>query len=459
MSTPQEPDRASPLSPSEWIALQDYWRVWQRQRHTVMRVTAVIVGLGLLATLTRPPVYRATVQVLVTTTPTDTSDDLPLVSDLKGILNSRSVETQTQIIASPDLLQAAYRSLPPTLRRAAFGGDRAEVPAGAVRVLPRTNTNIIDITARTRTPAAASGLANAVARHYFARERTQATLAIRQTRQALEARLAAVQGDLVATEDALARVRTQAGLNPEAQFTRTIEAITQLQRDAAQARAAQAASTQALGTWNAALAQQAHATASSTVFTFSPEYQGLQQQLNTLTLERARLLVEYRPESAEVHRLDEQLNAVRAQLQRTVPRTAASRTESTPPRLDMLATQGTTMQATLVAEAARAQALEAEVVRLSSQLTRLPEYTRQVRDLTARSDRLRAGAVLLSQKSAALSASEVSTLSAGRIIAYAHPPQAPESPRPLQYGLLLSFVGIVVGGGVALVRDRRRQGA
>jgi len=111
------------------------------------------------------PVYKATASLLVdTSTRRMASDELPLLSELMATVGTRSVETQAEILNSPQLQRKAIARLSPTGQPTLVG--RRPIDVQVIR-----QTDIIAVSALSYSPETAAALANAVCEEYISSTR------------------------------------------------------------------------------------------------------------------------------------------------------------------------------------------------------------------------------------------------------------------------------------------------
>jgi uncharacterized protein involved in exopolysaccharide biosynthesis len=132
-------------------------------------------------------------------------EDLPYLGDLQALTSNRSVDTQVEILSSADLLEQAYASLPDRIREEGFG-ERA-VPDWAYRISRLKDTDVISVSARAHTPAAAASLANGIVSAYFDRGLRQNSEFTRQAREFAGSKLADVGRDLSGANIELSRFK------------------------------------------------------------------------------------------------------------------------------------------------------------------------------------------------------------------------------------------------------------
>ena len=134
--------------------LREYLHILRRQAKVIAMTVAVVFGSALAVSLVQTPVYRASAQVILQET---TSDSLFNPSTGQRNDPTRAVATEIQVLKSPSIREAVRAEL----------GDAP--PVGAT---PVGQTDVIQVAVSNTDPKAAAALANAYARHYIDQRRT-----------------------------------------------------------------------------------------------------------------------------------------------------------------------------------------------------------------------------------------------------------------------------------------------
>lgn len=433
--------------------------VIHRRRWLMFAIMAVVVGLGTVYTLTRPPVYESSAMIVVVGSQPPApvqQDDVPLLGDLQALTRSRSVDTQLQIMSSPDLLQAAFDSLDPRLRAEGFGASR--IPAWSYSIASRKQTDVIEVTARAYTSTAAAALANTIVDTYFERDQQQNNRATRQVRGFAEQKMATAERELDQANVELARYKQETGLfAPDTQLAKTAEQVAILNQSLDEARAQMRSSRYQADALRDALAAQKQDVVTNTTIMRNPQYSASLQRIDELNSERATLLQEYTPESPEVRAVEGRIAAEETKLKRIADTIVGSTTQARNPVRDTLLTQYAGSIAAASAAAARVGALEVELRIRQDQAGALPERERGLAERLQKVALLQRTYDMLSSKYYALLLREQATLPNGMLISQARIPDDPAYPQTTTNAVLFVAVGVALALAAAMIAERFDQ--
>jgi capsular exopolysaccharide synthesis family protein len=447
---------ASPLGEPRAADARDYLASLLRWRWLMLAVFVVVCGLGAAYTLTRRPVYEATAKIAVVGAPGSVSrpeNDIPLLSDLQALTRIRSVGTQADIIASPELLQEAFDSLGSKTTKQGFGSN--DVPGWAHNINTKRDTDIIMVSGRAYTPAAASGLANAIAETYFKRDVRQSNQITRQARQFAETKLAITAKELSAANQELADFKKQTGLfAPDAQITRAAENLAQLSLELDAARASVVAAEREVAALRDQMGKEKEEVVTSTMVMRNPQFGSILDRIDALNTERANLLQEFTSNSTEVTKINENISIHEARLKQVAETIVGQKMLSRNPVRDSLATRYATGISTLTAAGARAEALQAEIEEREQVAAQLPDHQREFAARIQRVAELQRSYDAVASKYHTLMMSEEATLPIGVLVARAQEPGVPMSPNLTHGMMVFALMGIVLGMLAAVMADR-----
>ena len=174
----------------------------RRWKIVIASFLSVVTVIAVYSWASRP-VYKATARLLVDTSSRQTrSNELSLLSDLMATVEARSIETQAEILDSPQLQQKAAARLSPTERLTLVGHPKVQVVG---------RTEVIAIAALSYSPKAAAALANAVCEEYISSTREE-------KRQQLGTAAQYVANQLSAVREKLTQAQAASGVmgNPSA---------------------------------------------------------------------------------------------------------------------------------------------------------------------------------------------------------------------------------------------------
>jgi uncharacterized protein involved in exopolysaccharide biosynthesis len=441
--------------PADSVDLSEFFTVFSRKRWLAFKIAALIFVLGMGYTFAQRPQFQATTRVLVTTSnPISNSDAVPLLSDLQGAIQRRSVETQVEIISSPDLQDEVFKTFTPQQRKKAFGSESL-LPAWALAVTTKKGTDIIELTARAYTPEAAATLANKLVELYLQRDAEQTCDAIRQVRKDVEDNMHQLHQQLDGASSALAVYKQKTGLiSPDTQLVKAADYLANLQVELGSTKREVASNQDANNTLRKRLAEEQQTIISNTVITQNPRYTSIVDQIDQLNAERNALLHEYLPQSSDVKAVDGKIEDARAQLKDIASTITGSYEQTRNPVRDELLKNYATNLVQQSANEAKTRAIDADIMASKSMISALPERERTLTDLIRQVALLQGSYDMLGQKYYALLASETTSVPNGRMISSALPDKQQSHPNPLQNAGLFLFLGVVFGGVVAVRVDR-----
>lgn len=435
---------------------RDYWALFARRKWVMLATLLVVFGLGMLYTFTRRPVYESSARIVVASSTgagSVTEDEVPLLTDLRALTRSRSVDTQVEMISSPDLLREAFASLAPEIRSAGFGAG--EVPDWALKVQAMKNTDVILVTGRAFTPTAAAALANTVANVYFRRDLERNTQATRQARRYAGEQMAIAQKQLERASAELAQFKRGTGFfAPEEQLARAAEQKVRLSMDLDAAKAQLAAEQRQAAAMRRELSGEQQNVITNTTVAPNPQREAILQRIDSLNSQRATMLQEYTPESREVRDMDERIRLEEARLKQMDATVVSSRVQARNPVRDSLAPAYASMVASASASSARVRALQAAMAEKESQVQSLPERERGLAERLQRVAMLQRTYEALSTKYNALLMTELATLPTGMLVASARAEDEPTYPKHGRSAALFLMLGLLAAVSAAVLVER-----
>ena len=187
------------------LHLRDHWRVISQRRWAVVSVFMFVVAVAALYSFMAAPVYEATATVEVQ----PQARRLAPGQDVSGIgaagygwfAEEKYQNTQVEIVRSRAVAEKAFQTL-------GLKDDprfvNARDPVGAfrsmIRVVPRRETGLIEVSMRSRRPDEAARWVNAVADIYIARNLERAQQNAAQALQSIVALMKPLQGRLTDVE-------------------------------------------------------------------------------------------------------------------------------------------------------------------------------------------------------------------------------------------------------------------
>ncbi len=154
---------------TESIGFKEYLAIFGRRFWLMLGLLILTMGIGIIYTLTQRPVYEASARVVAMTTQTTSlpvsENDIPLLGELQALTRSRTVETQVEIMSSPDVIDEAFNRLPKYMRKSGFKSNKA--PVWSYKIKSQKGTDVILVTGRAYTPSAAAAICKHNSGHLF----------------------------------------------------------------------------------------------------------------------------------------------------------------------------------------------------------------------------------------------------------------------------------------------------
>ncbi|MHB9024892.1 MAG: GumC family protein [Armatimonadota bacterium] len=422
---------------------QDLLRVLLRRHRLFLAVLLAVFAAGMVYTLTKPRIYQSTAKILVATSQGHGSSQIALLSELEAMMRSRSVETQVEVISSPDLIDGAYQELSHQDRLEGFGALK-HPPDGAVMIFPKRDTEVIQITVLSQKPDASARLANLIAEKYFDLDLAHSNQAIRKARVYVEEQLDKVRTELAEANSNLSRFKTQSGLfSSEAQLLELAKRLAFLQTEVDQSRAAAAADGNSLEGVQQLLGKQQQYLVTQTTITENPRVRDSLATIDSLLRERTSLLQEYTETSPEVQALDARIASENARVRVLTAEVIASQVKTRNAVYDGLYQQSAELMASKLAHEQRVRSLTASLNQLSAELRTLPKQEQQLAMLMQRAAFLQSTVTMLTDKLYTLRLSEHGRLQNGRLIATARSHDVPVKPRVATNALIALILGVM----------------
>lgn len=440
---------------TEGIDLHEAIGMLFRRWRVMLAAFAIVVTAGALFTFTRRPIYESAATVVVSTGKAGgaSDNDIPMLSDLKALTQSRSVDTQVEIISSPDLLENSFNKLSLKTRTEGFGDDK--LPKWACKVSSKKNTDVIVITGRAYTREAAAKFANTIVATYFARDLEQNNQATRQARKYVEEKMTTAERDLSQANAELSKFKQQTGLiAPDVQLTKTAEQMAQLTLDLDTAKTEALSGSQAVSTLQKQMQSQQQNVVQSTTITQNPQFNAIVEKINLLNSQRAELLQEYTLQSPEVKKVDACIKDEQARLTSVAETIVGTKTSARNQVRDQLTTKYATDVAALSASSTKARAIESELNELKQAAKSLPETERELTERVRRVALLDKSYEMLSSKYYTLLLSEQAVLPNGMLISQARLPEFSAYPNPKSNGVLFVLLAMMVAVTAAIITER-----
>lgn len=445
-------------SAQETIDFGELVQVAFRRRWLIIIGLILIFGLGMARTLTEQPIFEATTSIIVTS---DRSMYASMPNPLQAITQTRSVDTQVEILKSADLQEVAFYKLSADERLKGFGSE--DFTGASARINATKNTDVITINVRAQDADAAASYANSIAQTYLEQDLENNRKETGLARAYVERQLEKVRGDLSRANSAFAAYKEKSGLvAPDAQLVKLATYLVDLQIDHDKAVANIQAGETSLRMLEAEitrLTQQGEngKIETATTWTQNPRVAATLDTLAELTRTRTELLQEYTPQSPEVKAIDAQFTEAQGLLSQWAKddlMLATSRTVARPPSLDSLTTTYATSLANTVAEMTRARVFQDELKRRRVEVGKLPAAQKTLTELMMNVDLQSDAVTMLANQYQSLLISEEAAVPNVRVVAHARAPKVPVSPRIKISAVFFFLFGLLFGLGLAFIAEK-----
>lgn len=435
--------------------LREYLLVLRRRWLPVFLVAVAVFVFMANRTLKERKMYEATSKLVVTTKngARAVGASSQYASTLQDVRQARDVETQLELINSPDLIEDAYARIPRKTQIAGFGTTTP--PGGAYTAAAKPDTDVITITGRAFTPSGAAAIANAVAEAYLDEDLKRNSQATRQARKYVESEMTRIGSDLAKASEKLADFKRQTGLVAAASQSGDLAKVHDDLRNALDtARGEALASHQRLKLIRRQIADTAPEIANATTIAENPQFGAVRTQLIALEAKAIEMGQEYTPTSPEMTQLNDQIKDVKERIQFISRTVVSARSMQLNPLRQKLLTDYADTQAADIVAGVHVQALSSQLGRLEGELKGYPDQERRLGELQQRADVLSRTYGMLSDRYYSLLIDERSSLSSGIIAARATPPGAPSSPQVAKNLTTALFLALILGFATGFLLEK-----
>ncbi|HTW93020.1 MAG TPA: polysaccharide biosynthesis tyrosine autokinase [bacterium] len=362
-----------PIASDTWSIFYDYLGKVAQRKWLALAVFCAVLGLNVLLTAHRRPIYQARATFMITPQASQTSVFASDAADYP-VFRTNYVDNCLELLRSRSMAEKVAALVPESILLSAW-----------VLPLQVRQTDVIELVASGPTRASAVAAANAYLDVYQQYDLEQSRAEVSATRQFIQDQLAVAVPRLDSFEQSLEQFKTShrmANLDAETQdlVARQSEIAAAYQQADAEIEADQTQLAQVQEQIN----QAGQGTVDRMGGAASPLVASLQASINQLEVERANLMISgFGQASDRVRNLDRQIDSTRAQLKSAV-RTYMNQQESGRPvgQLSAQLEAAVTLSAGLTAAKARKQALASVLSRYDASLERLPETERQLARLS-----------------------------------------------------------------------------
>lgn len=443
----QPPVYGYPAPAPEQIELSRVFDVLRRRFWIMAATFLVVLASGIAYTLRQKPVYEASAMMLVATTQPASANpnDVGVTSDVAALTRARSVQSQIELLTSPDVLRETSRNIGDDPLASGYG--MPFLPGWAISAGAKKDTDVITVSAKAYDPEVAATVANTLVSTYIDKDKIMSSEASRQGRMDVSKELDSVNKQLFVARKNLADykrktklVASDAQLNAIASNAIAL----QIEMDKAKVELASAQkSEQALG-------KQLQEQGQEIALQLSPGYQEAVSTLAKLNTQKATLLHDYAPGSQQLEKMDSAI----AETKKVLERTAHSMTSNKLQAQNPIVGSYLSSVVSTAAVTARLKAVAKVADKRYSEIDRLPEQERLMTQLMSKVAVLERNYQMLSDKYYTLFVNEKSTLPSARFASMAYPSALPVAPDKKKNVALFSLLGIMISVGVATLAER-----
>jgi len=407
----------------------------------------IIIGLFMAASVAAyivsdrmTPIYEATTTVLVKTQ--QSSLVLPGFDGVTG--NANAVRQSTlEVLRSRTL---ALR----TAERLGYDFDvhSSEFAAfrGSISVQSATNSDVIRISVQHEDPAEAQRIANALVETFIVESRRMNSEDIRAAREFVQQQLVQFETELERAEEELVRYKEMARIvTPSGETSAVLEGLTRLEGMRAEAYVALETAQRRLDALTGELAEDRRSVVSGTVIASDPLISSIRAQLASLEAQLAAAREQFTDRHPRVVSLQAQVDEYRQELSNQIARLESTETDT------RLSSELISLQAEVLAQQARIEALDRMIAEREALLGDLPEKELHLTRLIRTASVTEQIYTLLLQRYEELRINEAMESAAITVIDPAIEPRSPVKPRKLLNTAIAGFLGLFMGVGMAFL--------
>lgn len=313
--------------------------------------------------------------------------------------------------------------------------------------------DFISITVTHTVPARAALFANAIASTYQSRNTDEARREARAAQTHIRQQLSEIRADLSRVEEEMKplKIRNRSPWNYEGDMASAL-AIAGYEDQAHQAEMEAAALRSRVRTLRNQLAAHPRFRSYERP-SEDPLLVGLRQEKVNLEVQLAKLRADYRENDPRVLAMQDKLNAIDAQIQQRARTAFKTTVTEEDPNYSMLASQLFMAENSMAEAEAKALALRNLANQRRAQSPRVTEDEMKLARLQRRRDVLQRAETTLLERLEEERINESRQLGSVDIVDFARPSNRPVSPRPEKTIPLAAAVGLLVGIGLAILRE------
>jgi len=304
------------------LTIHQYLDIFHRRKLSLVLVFLTLMALSAVYVLTRPKIYES-VAILVVVNGSQASSGKNGASDILGNLSAltqaRNVDTQVEILKSPELLHQAFALLSPKAKSEGFHLDLTrkdtDIPKWGYKIENTLGTDTITITTQAYQPDIAAELGHDIAATYLKRDLNRGNQATAQARVYVEHELEKSQSELANAlqRRATFKKRTKI-LAPEVELQEATTRLFELREENEQAQSRLRSAIETAQARHDQLSLSEPTVQSMTTVEENPEFAQVTAAIESLEAERAKSSQEYKPDDVIMVQLEGEISSERARL-------------------------------------------------------------------------------------------------------------------------------------------------
>lgn len=416
--------------------------LWRRKWVIIgVFIVSAVAAYGFSVTMT--PVYEATTTVLVreraATVP------LPGLEALSGAGRSSVLQS------SLDLFRSRTLALK-TAQRLGYDWDEYSAEFGAFRnsisVQPTSGSDVVRISVQHVDPVIAQQAANLLVDVFIEESQRMNSQDVRAAREFIQAQLLQFEADLEQAEENLVRYKEQAEfVTLSGETSSVVDSLTRLESMRAEAYVTQETARSRLDALRGELGNEQRPIVSSNVIASNPVVSGIRSQLASLEAQLAAAREQYTDRHPRVITLQAQIDEYRQELNNQIARLETTDTDN------RLAQEMISLQAEVMAQQARIEALDRLIADREALLGDLPEKELHLTRLIRTANVTEGIYTTLLQRYEEMRINEAMESANVSILDPAIVPRNPVKPRVQLNVAIAGLLGLFVGVGIAFVLE------
>jgi len=466
-------ERNAPISPSPGAAqaphaqpggmaeltFYQYIDILRRRKWSLLGLFVGVMLLSSIYTLTRPKVYESSAILVVVNGAGNGGGrgESDILGNLAALTQARNVDTQVEILKSPELLNVAFGKLAPQDRIKGFHPDRpdAGIQKWCYRIENTLGTDTITITCQAFDPKIAAKLSGSIADTYLERDLTRTNGATKAARQYVEAQMVISAEKLSVASNDLAQFKKRSKILDSAvtleQATIHMFALRDLNDTAQSALRASVKKVQSL---HDRLASTQPRIDTLTTVEQNPEFAQIMMELSGLQLDRSKALQEFAPTEPAVTQIDGQIKAEKDRLAKVAKTVVSQSVKDINPVYDETLTAYSVEIANEAGAKVQAEYAAQALSEAEKESQAYPDAEKSLTQLTETVEELQKTHASLTERFYALAINEQSSLANGYVTSHATPSKDPTFPKVTQTIALSALFGLIISFAFVLTLER-----